>query len=60
MAKEHHYSTQLNWTGNRGDGTTDYRAYDRDHVLVRDSKDRDGTTLSFSAKAWAVFTGALK
>jgi organic hydroperoxide reductase OsmC/OhrA len=38
MAKEHHYSTQLNWTGNRGDGTTDYRAYDRDHVLSAGGK----------------------
>jgi Domain of unknown function (DUF397) len=28
-------------------------------VLVRDTTDRDGVTLSFSAEAWAVFTGAL-
>ena len=33
MAKEHHYRTQLRWTGNRGEGTSHYRAYDRDHVL---------------------------
>ena len=38
MAKEHHYSTQLNWTGNRGEGTIDYRAYDRDHVLAAGGK----------------------
>jgi organic hydroperoxide reductase OsmC/OhrA len=33
MEKEHHYKTQLRWTGNRGEGTTHYRGYDRDHVL---------------------------
>jgi organic hydroperoxide reductase OsmC/OhrA len=38
MAKEHHYNTQLNWTGNRGEGTADYRAYDRDHVLTAGGK----------------------
>ena len=38
MAKEHHYSTQLNWTGNRGDGTSDYKSYDRDHVLSAGGK----------------------
>jgi organic hydroperoxide reductase OsmC/OhrA len=38
MAKEHHYNTQLNWTGNRGAGTADYRAYDRDHVLTAGGK----------------------
>lgn len=38
MAKEHHYSTQLNWTGNRGEGTSDYKAYDRDHVLTAGGK----------------------
>ncbi len=38
MGKIHHYTTQLNWTGNRGEGTTDYTAYDRDHVLVAGDK----------------------
>lgn len=38
MAKEHHFSTQLNWTGNRGEGTSDYKAYDRDHVLTAGGK----------------------
>jgi organic hydroperoxide reductase OsmC/OhrA len=33
MAKEHHYASHLRWTGNKGAGTADYRAYDRDHVL---------------------------
>jgi organic hydroperoxide reductase OsmC/OhrA len=31
MHKTHHYETQLKWTGNRGTGTSDYRAYSRDH-----------------------------
>jgi len=38
MAKEHHYSTQLNWTGNKGEGTADYKAYLRDHVLSAGGK----------------------
>lgn len=38
MAKEHHYVTQLRWTGNRGEGTSNYRAYDRDHVLSTNGK----------------------
>jgi organic hydroperoxide reductase OsmC/OhrA len=36
--KEHHYSTSLTWTGNRGEGTTHYRAYDRDHTLQAGDK----------------------
>jgi len=38
MGKEHHYLTQLRWTGNRGEGTSNYRAYDRDHVLAAAGK----------------------
>lgn len=33
MAKEHHYLTNLRWTGNQGEGTSSYKAYHRDHVL---------------------------
>ena len=33
MEKEHHYSSKLSWTGNKGEGTAHYRAYDRDHIL---------------------------
>jgi hypothetical protein len=29
-------------------------------VLVRDTKDRDGAALAFSAEAWAAFTTSLK
>ncbi|GAB3036656.1 OsmC family protein [Oleiagrimonas citrea] len=34
----HRYAVELTWTGNRGDGTRDYRAYGRDHVLRIDGK----------------------
>lgn len=33
MQKQHHYKTSVVWTGNRGDGTKDYKAYDRSHIL---------------------------
>ena len=29
----HHYSIQTIWTGNRGLGTSDYKTYDRSHVV---------------------------
>ena len=37
-AKQHHYSTRVRWTGNRGAGTTDYRAYERSHEITADGK----------------------
>lgn len=30
---EHDYAVSVAWTGNRGSGTSDYRAYGRDHVV---------------------------
>ncbi|HVH70421.1 MAG TPA: OsmC family protein [Candidatus Dormibacteraeota bacterium] len=33
MSKVHHYSATIKWTGNHGSGTSDYRAYSREHVL---------------------------
>lgn len=38
MTPEHHYAISLDWTGNRGSGTSGYRAYGRDHVLSADRK----------------------
>lgn len=38
MEKAHHYATTLVWTGNKGEGTAHYRAYDRDHTLFVDHK----------------------
>lgn len=34
----HHYSSQLHWTGNRGEGTVDYRSYDRSYKLSVNGK----------------------
>lgn len=34
MAKDHHYSATIKWTGNQGSGTSEYRAYSREHILL--------------------------
>ncbi|HEY0259245.1 MAG TPA: OsmC family protein [Lacisediminihabitans sp.] len=39
MNLEHHFSVDLEWLGNRGSGTSDYRAYGRDHVVRAEGKD---------------------
>lgn len=31
--KEHHYTSSITWTGNKGSGTSDYTSYSRDHVI---------------------------
>ncbi len=31
--KQHSYKVQLEWTGNNGQGTSDYRAYRRDYTV---------------------------
>lgn len=36
--KEHQYSTTVTWTGNRGSGTSTYRAYSRDHIITGPGK----------------------
>lgn len=36
--KHHHYSTRVRWTGNTGAGTSDYRAYERSHVIEAEGK----------------------
>ncbi len=30
---QHHYQVQVQWTGNRGTGTSSYRGYGRDHII---------------------------
>ncbi|MFF2143279.1 OsmC family protein [Kitasatospora sp. NPDC058190] len=30
MARQHEYTAEISWTGNRGTGTSDYRSYSRD------------------------------
>jgi len=38
MDKSHNYNLTVKWTGNKGTGTSDYRAYDRDHIIQSDFK----------------------
>jgi organic hydroperoxide reductase OsmC/OhrA len=33
MKLEHHYALEIEWTGNRGSGTSDYKSYGREHVV---------------------------
>lgn len=34
----HHYTTKLRWTGNRGEGTADYRLYERSYTVSINGK----------------------
>jgi organic hydroperoxide reductase OsmC/OhrA len=36
--KTHHYKTTINWTGNKGLGTTRYEAYSRDYCITIENK----------------------
>jgi organic hydroperoxide reductase OsmC/OhrA len=36
--KEHHYQTNLQWTGNTGKGTESYRSYERAHLISVEGK----------------------
>ena len=38
MARTHAYAITTTWTGDRGEGTADYRAYGRDHDLDADGR----------------------
>ena len=38
MNLAHHYAMNLEWTGNRGTGTSSYRAYGRDHLVRAEGK----------------------
>jgi organic hydroperoxide reductase OsmC/OhrA len=38
MHLEHHYAVSLEWTGNRGSGSSDYKSYGRDHVIRSEGK----------------------
>lgn len=43
--REHHYRLHLDWTGNHGQGTADYRAYGREHRLsARGKPDISGSS----------------
>lgn len=38
MKKEHHYTSSLEWTGNMGTGTSDYKSYSRNYILSAEGK----------------------
>lgn len=38
MEHTHHYSLEVEWTGNRGTGTDHYRSYGREHTIRIDGK----------------------
>jgi len=38
MEKEHLYTLSVIWTGNKGEGTSSYKAYSRDHTLQAGTK----------------------
>lgn len=49
---EHRFTTSLTWTGNRGTGTSTYRAYGRDHEITA-----PGKPIPISASSTPVFRG---
>ena len=36
--KKHNYQISIEWTGNKGSGTTNYRSYGRDHEIIAPHK----------------------
>jgi organic hydroperoxide reductase OsmC/OhrA len=38
MHLEHFYAVSLEWTGDRGSGTSDYKSYGRDHIIRSEGK----------------------
>ncbi len=38
MSKTHRYQTQVLWTGDKGQGTVNYRAYERSHEIFVEGK----------------------
>ena len=38
MHLEHHFAVSVDWTGNRGTGTSDYKSYSRANVLASNGK----------------------
>ncbi|TYL54523.1 OsmC family protein [Agromyces mariniharenae] len=41
MFGEHHYAVEVEWQGDRGEGTSSYRAYGRQHVVRAEGKLHD-------------------
>ena len=48
----HHYEVRTTWTGNTGQGTSNYRAYKRDHEITA-----DGKTAPIAGSSDAAFRG---
>ena len=38
MNKEHHYQLTVKWTGNSGKGTSDYKSFQRSHIIMVNNK----------------------
>ncbi len=38
MNKQHHYTLTIKWTGNKGEGTANYKAYERSHLIEIENK----------------------
>ncbi len=38
MTRHHTYTVTVEWTGNQGPGTADYKAYSRNHLISADGK----------------------
>jgi organic hydroperoxide reductase OsmC/OhrA len=38
MNRDHFYSSKLTWTGNSGEGTSNYKSYERDHIISGEGK----------------------
>lgn len=49
---EHQFTISLKWTGNRGTGTSNYRAYGRDHEIFAPDK-----SIAIPASSTPVFRG---
>jgi organic hydroperoxide reductase OsmC/OhrA len=43
--KQHTYAAKVTWTGNQGTGTSEYKAYSRDHIIsAAGKKDIEGSS----------------
>lgn len=49
--REHTYEVEVEWTGNKGSGTSGYRAYERDHTI------RSGAKPDIAGSSDAAFLG---
>lgn len=38
MQRQHSYAISIDWTGNTGEGTKDYKSYSRNHVVSAENK----------------------